>query len=367
VKAKALEALPREMRDAIFEQLYVQALPIKITWSRIGDNFVFQMPKDEALYLSEWHVGFQIAMEAADIFYKYNIFALKSESPLHGFWNGNYKVITEERTEQWFDTDHYGSGVTPRGIVRKVDLHLCPANQYHLEANRYDSANTARIRDHANFESLFDENRVSHNMFDHRAQLDYLSKVAGLHEIRIIAQYQPGYCDQLNRLISPYVRRIKANGTKVVVQYSPGWDDSTFNKGKQITHFFDEPSVNDYKILEETIGRPKLPNPSERKDPMLAWWDFAQHKTDYASYDNKTVDSHFVRVWLQEHFEFYTFYQNNKILMQELDKIKANVEWQDARTKAIELRYFNRVVELVNPELATPSAQAYRASGNPWG
>jgi hypothetical protein len=367
VKAKALGALPREMRDAIFEQLYVEAEPVDVTWSRIGDNIIFDMPKDKALYLSEWHVGPQIAMEAAEIFYRRNTFLFNQFRPHCSHGERTRKGLTEQRFDQWFDTDHFGSGVTPRGLVRKIDLQLLFATEYHLETVNYSTTSVFCIPDHAKFEAQCDENRAAYNAFDNRAQLDYLSNLDGLQELHITALYEQHYCDQLNRLISPYVRRIKANGIKVAVHYSAAWVDVTFDGNEEFTNFFDEPSANDYKIFEQVARRPKTPNPNNCDDPILSWWDWAQGQTEQVLYDNLAVNPGFVRVWLQEHFEVYTFYQKNKNLLRELDRIKVDVEGQNARMKAIGLRYFNRIVELMNPDLATPSAQAYRASGNPWG
>jgi hypothetical protein len=366
LKAKALAALPREMRDAIFEQLYIQDHPIEVKSSRIGDNVVFQMPKDKALYLSKWHVGPQVASEAAIIFYKYNTFVFNSEI---GCSYGRGRIdITAEKLEQWLDTDHFASGMTPRGMVRKIKIHLRGGNHYFLNTTTWDGT-TPKIPGHAKFESQVDENRIVHNEFDQRGQLDYLSKIEGLHEICIVVLKETGLCDQLNRLISPCIRQIRENGTNVVVQRVhcvTDWEENP-SEDKVVTHFFDEPSADDYKTFEEITGRGKTHNPNKYEDPMLAWWDWAKEKKDYDLYHSESVNPAFVRVWLQEHFEAYTFYQKNKNLLRELDRIKADVEWQEATTKDIRLKYYNRVVGLVNPELATSSATASRATLNPWG
>jgi hypothetical protein len=366
LKARAFGALPREMRDAIFEQLYIQDKPIEVVWSRIGDNTIFTMPKDEALYLSKWHVGPQIASEAATIFYKYNRFAFHSDS---GWGYGRTdKDITAKKLEQWLDTDHFASGMTPRGTIRKIDLHLRSTTQYSLHTTSWSNTTSAlKIPDHADFESQYDQHRVLHNEFDGRAQLDYLSKVEGLHEIRIITVKEMKFSDQLNRLLSPPIRRIKENGTDVIVEGCIEWNGEKLGERKIFTHLFDEPSSEDYKTFEEITGRGKISNPNDYEDPMLAWWDWAKKEKDFDVYDSETVNPAFVRVWLQEHFEVYTYYQRNKKLLLELDEIKKELVHQDATAKAIRLRYYARVVELANPELATTSTTACRATWNPWG
>jgi hypothetical protein len=361
VKAKVLSALPREMRDAIFEQLYIREEPIEVEWSRIGDNIIFKMPKDEALYLSAWHVGAQIAGEAAEIFYKHNLFAFNAldADPPHWTLSRNDREMTQEKFEQWFDTDHFGSGIKPRGLVRKIDLYFREASHY------YNVWCSSTLPSHRGFETEYDKQHQMDAKFDHRAQLEYLSTIEGLQEIRISCPIDGDNSDILCRLISPVVRQLKVNRVKVVIRRRSYSEYNAIEHGSDFSSYFDEPSAEDYVAFEKVTGRGKFHNPNEYEDVLLAWWDLVKESRGCGVYNIPDVNPGFVRVWLTEHIEVYNFHQKNRNLLGELDGLKADVEWQESRAKAVRLRYYVRVTELVNPELATSAART--AVGNPWG
>jgi hypothetical protein len=115
-KAQALLVLPREMRDAVLEQIYAQTEPIIMTWKKYGHSHYFTMPKDIALYMSSLHVGEDLAREAAEMFYKQNKFSfVYGDHHVDGMTTCNH--WNRAQMEAWFNTDHYGSGLTPKDVI----------------------------------------------------------------------------------------------------------------------------------------------------------------------------------------------------------------------------------------------------------
>lgn len=115
LQAQKLQQLQREMRIAVLEKLYVRDNAILIKSRRIGEHDVFLVPEDEPMYLSAMHVSEMIAVETAEIFYKQNIFELHPE-------NMQRERQGAKWIDEFFDTDHYESGITPRHFIRKFEF-----------------------------------------------------------------------------------------------------------------------------------------------------------------------------------------------------------------------------------------------------
>jgi hypothetical protein len=344
VKARAFAVLPREMRDAVFEKLYIHENPITVYWTRVGNSTNYNMLKDDALYLSKLHVGPEIAAEAAEVFYKYNTFAFNNaivNSWLNERWEP-HSDWTRPKFEEWFDTDHYGSGMVPRGAVRKISVHLQDSTKFGFDNRTWELPHRTMVRNHLKFESAYYRSGAgTAYQFEHRAQLEYWLNLEGLQELTLAAPVQRENTDQLLRLLSPFVRQLKAKGIKVVIITVGIWGAQV---SKDVSEFFDSPSEEDYRRFEESTGRSGVFELDDESDPVAAWWTWSKEK-EFDLYDAETVDPGFVRVWLHQHYQVYRFYQRHKTLLEELERIKAEVEWQDAQTRTIRRENYARVVD----------------------
>ena len=186
-KAQALAALPREMRDAIFEQIYVQKNPIVVSCSRHGNGLLFDMPKDTALYMSSLHVGESLAREAAEIFWKSNTFtfnigsAYRSFRPRHGsgLW-------VQSELDEWSTTDHYGSGNPPQDYIRHASLRINRLSYYYDAAltSDWQMSHVDKICNHIYFESIC-RDVVAGSLHDYRERLRSFLGFSGLKSLKV--------------------------------------------------------------------------------------------------------------------------------------------------------------------------------------
>jgi hypothetical protein len=342
-----LAILPREMRDAIFEQLYVRETAIEVHCYRLGQKTVFDMPTDEALYLSQLHVGREVASEAADIFYKRNLFQFSTASA-----RSAAKVDWSKDTfEQWWDTDHYGSDIVPRDIVRRVNLKMQgPLDDGFDSTKELTSPSLIfQISGHLLFEAQYTNfhnihaSQPNNTLWDHRDQLRYLLSLDSLHEVHLTAPVATVCADQLLRLLSPYVLQLKEKSVKVFVE-------CIFPSGdiKDVSHFFDTPSQEDQILFETVSGRPRHQILGTEIDPVAAWWALSL-KRSRSNYGLESVEPGFVRVWLHEHYDVFQFYRRHRVLVEQLERIKDDVEMQDQETRRIRRDHYARVIDMMSP------------------
>lgn len=154
LRAQTFVLLPRELRDAVFEQFRIFDKPLEVSWSRNGDGYILEMPKDEALYFSKLHVGEQIAGEVAEIFYNRNIFSFCAGLRTERGRTLRYgREWSEEKLEAWLNTDHYGAGFLPRDNVRNVSLHFNGSLQLGFNRLTWDeTVYETEVMDHLTFE-----------------------------------------------------------------------------------------------------------------------------------------------------------------------------------------------------------------------
>ncbi|KAF2428894.1 hypothetical protein EJ08DRAFT_314828 [Tothia fuscella] len=354
LQARALTVMPRELRDAIFEQLYTYEKPIEFSWSRVGETTVFPMPKDEALYLSELHVGPQIALEAAKIFYKSNVFAFRSDNDLMCTEWLNPRIAkapwTQEKFNQWTQTDHYGSGIVPSDIVRKLSIHMCSSTEYGLCAFQHTTDGAFETAAHLHYEKILNKHIADnagwgyvYNAWNHREQLQYMLTLDSLREVYIDTPTQKSNADQFFRLISPYVFQLREKGVKVFVKCKRESDAP-----KDVSHFFDTPTPEDHIQFECIAGRPRINIPEMDTDPTVLWWALSKEQFR-SSYDWETVEAGFVRVWLQEHYDVFKFYQRHQSLLEELGRIRDAVAAQNNDVRAVWRDNYARVVGMMPP------------------
>jgi hypothetical protein len=312
------------------------------------------MPKDTALYLSQLHVGPAIASEAAEIFYKQNVFQFDN-MPSPWTWRGRERSAwIDKKYDLWLDTDHYGSGFTPRPLIRRVALELPYSNVYGFNPSRFNGTQTIYVVSHAEFEEAYIRGKrfqTTPNNFDHRDQLQYFLKLDGLHELQILAHADSDQRDQLLRLINPFIRQIKAAGVKVtvsVVYEEWGVEPET----KDITSSFDEPSDEDFAKYYAVTNRPPVFKYYEHADPLDAWWSWSKEvDKDFSVTPADTVE--YRRVWLSEHYEVYKYYQKNRRLTDEFSGMKAEIQWLAGEALAIRRKYYGKLLELVTAGKST--------------
>ncbi|KAF2462960.1 uncharacterized protein BDR25DRAFT_363293 [Lindgomyces ingoldianus] len=106
-ESQKLFILPRELREEIYGYLYTLDYPFVLTYPDI-DIRRSMLRRDPFLYLHANIVDPVIAAEAAQIMYNSNVFEISSQIP--------------NQVLHFLRTDHYGSGVLPRDVIRRMHL-----------------------------------------------------------------------------------------------------------------------------------------------------------------------------------------------------------------------------------------------------
>ena len=312
-KAQALAALPREMRDAIFEQIYVQKNPIVVSCSRHGNGLLFDMPKDTALYMSSLHVGESLAREAAEIFWKSNTFtfnigsAYRSFRPRHGsgLW-------VQSELDEWSTTDHYGSGNPPQDYIRHASLRINRLSYYYDAAltSDWQMSHVDKICNHIYFESIC-RDVVAGSLHDYRERLRSFLGFSGLKSLKVEIGDLWHRFDTVARILNPIARDFRQADVKFML------DQPAMHEGAEhfeLSHIFDTPSEEDYAEYYQETQRRSVFSDDPKRDVFDSWTviDSGFHATTdlgtmvkaYMPGDRKFG---FMRVWLQEHHEMIKF------------------------------------------------------------
>jgi hypothetical protein len=357
-KAQALGGLPREMRDAIYEQLYRSKTPVLPEMLRFGPKTLFKMPTDSALYMSQRHVGPVIAEEAAEIFYTQNTF---------GFGGGR----TVQSTLQWcrdkydlfLDSDHYESGVRPRDLIRKLHVVLSSAGRSsYASALRFEynarSDDPRQITFERKFHEWVDRSESSGTQyFDDREHLGYFLDFDGLQELTIDICASDGEIDSICRLINPIIRQLKDRRVKVtVISYRTTWENGDANSKpheQDVSSFFDAPSFEDYALFKKQHPVPLFAF-DPMSDPLESWWTLTK-TADWDIIDSiyevgfslDCDDPGLVRVWLHEAYEVFKFYQKHRVVVDKLNEMWDELKSFTPQEVAVRKLYYGRMMELM--------------------
>jgi hypothetical protein len=340
-RALALAALPREMRDAIFEQIYVQDTPIEVTWSRLGNNYVFEMPKDSALYMSSLHVGTDLAHEAAEIFYKRNTFTF--DEPSFSHW-------TQAQLDSWFSRDHYGSGIMPKDFIRNLEIRMYQPGYCYNNAIVYVSGPNSfvsKLCNHLQFEDICDN--VSQDWQDYRPLLRSLLRYETLQHIRFIIPQLGDRFDTAARILNPIVRELRATGVKVTFEYKYRVEtDLDLNESR----IFDEPSDDDFAEYYQVTQRRSVFVDNPERDLFETWKiiDSGKHQSSAASEmpDAFLAESGkfgFMRVWLHEHYEMHKLHKRDRELLRTVEKMVEEFRLLPSEERDMRRRLYSKIME----------------------
>ena len=295
------------MRDAIFEQIYLHKESVKVSVSRHGDHIIFNMPKDTALYMSALHVGEDLAREAAEVFYKQNVFSFIRGSFYRAYgYDTGFSVWDQAQVDQWFSTDHYGSGICPKDCIRHLSLHFDRISHRYDGALMTDwqSAHGDRVCNHIYFEKICMD--VDANSWhDYRGRLRSFLQYTTLKSIEVTIANLTGRLDTMARILNPLVREFRDAGIKFTF-VQPALHDA--DQRVKLSHIFDDPSDEDYAEYYNITQRPTVFNDDPHRDVFDTWavieaGGHGEINVHMPISDNLGA----MRVWLYEHYDMSKF------------------------------------------------------------
>ena len=362
-EAQKLEQLPKEMRLAILEKIYIHPEPIMVMCRRRGAKHHFILPEDESMYLSSAHVGPTIASEAAEIFYKRNCFKFS-------LWMMHINEMAGlDWLNQFFDKDHYHSGVWPRELLRKVCISFqSPSIPFNPARGHIDWSDSTR---HDDFESAYDavaesERAVRHprynwDLSDERVVLQHIvNRLTNLRELLIDLEEPNSFESGMLRLINPMVRHALDKGieTQVMARVRVCGSPDIL-KEINIISYFAPPSDTDLSVFEKEGQRKSFRIEDDARDPLEVWWklqDILQGastwqigRVNYLSEQN--ISEPCYRVWLNEHFEYWELRQAHRQLINSFEGMKAEINAAKPESLSHRLRYYVRLLTLMHPTI----------------
>ncbi|KIW06604.1 uncharacterized protein PV09_02319 [Verruconis gallopava] len=312
-KAISLKAMPIELREAIFEHIYVQSEPIEVFWSRIGNKIVYKMPMDTALYMSSFHVGPDLAHEAARVFYKKNTFAfvrVRTGHPCH--YGGGFSYWNQDHIDGWFQHDHYGSGVAPKEFVRSVELRLDrPARCFEsCIIYGWTVPEYIRLCNHFDFETI--SGSITLSSQNDRVRIRCLLRYKTIRRICFTLPWPELWLDTLVRTINPCIHELKAAGVEVSL-VKPGSSHGV--PDRDLTSIFDTPTKSDCALYYQFTKRSSVFEDDKKRDLFETWKaiEAGRHAVDerggeiLEAYSIEAEKLGVIRVWLSEHCAVHEF------------------------------------------------------------
>jgi len=349
-----LEQLPKEMRLAILEKIYTHSEQIIIMSRRIAAKHHFVLPDDESMYLSSAHVGPTIALEANEIFYKLNCFKF-SLSAMAGDRGG------VDWMKQFFDTDHYHSGIRPREILRKVSISLdSPLNTFAIGSED-------RPPGHGTFESSYEvalnseRNAVWPRFPCARIALQQIvNGLPNLRELAIDTDRMDSEASMM-RLINPVVRHALDGGidTHVTARVWVPWEPENVKKEVDIISRFARPSDTDLAVFKRESQRESFRIGDDAHDPLDVWWKLQNNAKgtptlcfgDAQTPSEVNVRESCLRVWLNEHFEYWEWRQAHRQFIKPFEEMRAEIAAATPESLPHRLRYYVRLLTLMHPAI----------------
>ncbi|OCK81566.1 hypothetical protein K432DRAFT_381209 [Lepidopterella palustris CBS 459.81] len=271
-----LYALPREIRDRIYEYLYTVNRPIRLAFPDTDVNGRM-LPRDPYMYMNATIIDPGIAVEAAKICYQENLFEFMASFSSHA--------------SRFLTTDHYSSGIVPRDVIRRLHVGIGGSHRYFYEGEV-----------HEDFEKMLREQQRFHpDLYSHRSLFEPIMSISDLRVLEFtISDW--GWSERSPpalRTIAPLFRILREKGVKMMVRlkHEHGYYDwreeevgKDFRKTKcrpgdicDISNYFLQPTEKEQGLL----GRERGLYPKE----------FGGEKCGYISATH--------RVYFDEHFQVY--------------------------------------------------------------
>lgn len=338
------------MRDAIFEQIYVKKHPIEVTYIRHGNQFVYEMPKDTALYMSALHVGETLAREAAEVFYKYNTFTfIRGPSIPRNNSNSDFGAWNKSQLEEWFATDHHGSNVTPSEHVRNLEIR-CDRLGYYFDGAALSNwrTNTEKCCNHIAFEELI-KGIPTDSVHDYRERLRSLSRYPTLKHVHFEVTNRYGRFDALARMLNPIVRELRDIGKKVTLAQQHFTDHVEYS---DLSSIFDDPTDKDYAEYYQITQRDSVFKDDPNRDIFDTWEviDVGHHACQDMGENIVNAfmptDSNigFMRVWLAEHHEMCKFMARDFEIYKTVDALVMEYKQLSAEERSLRRRFYPRIL-----------------------
>lgn len=224
-ESRKLFVLPLELRQKIYGYLYTRSetAVVRLDYPDCDVRHSL-LPSDPFFYLNASIVDATIAAEAAGVLYDTNTFNI--------FVASNFYVPS-----RFLRTDHFGSGVVPKDVIRRLHLTL-PHNRF-LSNRRHVDVEDKDCRDHAG------HNKIG----SFRGVLASVLEITCLKvlTLEMMACRHPSRFDY--RDVAPIIRMLKQQGAKV--KLIPDY----------MSNAFDEPTQEEWAMARREMGRQLTKHP----------------------------------------------------------------------------------------------------------
>ncbi|KAF2190427.1 hypothetical protein K469DRAFT_697697 [Zopfia rhizophila CBS 207.26] len=214
IRSQSLQllVLPRELREKIYSYLYTKSETICLEYPDI-DVRRSMLPRDPYLYLNASISDPTIAAEAARVLYDSNTF----------------EVFNCDEVNDFLATDHYGSRVLPRDILRRIHMSV---SIWGLKPS---------VSSHIDYEEQFRK---------------YVRRYGGYGYGYAYARTNPAVDAAIElRRLSPLIKILRSNNMAVKFMLER---DSPRPHKVDISKWFEEPSIEDLEAVQRD-GKLRIP------------------------------------------------------------------------------------------------------------
>ncbi|ORY07941.1 hypothetical protein BCR34DRAFT_603740 [Clohesyomyces aquaticus] len=253
-----LLCLPRELREKVYGYLYTRSKPVYLELPDI-DVRRSMLPRDPFLYLHADIVDPQIAAEAAQVMYDTNTFDMGLTSQFANF----------------LQTDHYGSGIIPSDVIRRIKLRMNCYWQRYARCSHEEFERGVR--------GAWEKNR--------EARAGFVGLV-GMHQLCVLELYvtSSGSSGEDCRDFSAFLKLLKEKGVVVRVFERLDWGQNDSVEYGDVSSKYDTPSQADY----DEFARSELAHASPR---------------DLYEYMTRVEEPGHCRVFLEKHYQVFKRYE----------------------------------------------------------
>jgi hypothetical protein len=228
-QSASLFALPREIRERIYGHLYT--LSTEMVFDNPDPNVRYSLlPRDPYHYLSTSIVHPVIAAEAAQTLYDTNRISIQ----------GTY---SQKLVDAFLTTDHFGSGVCPGDIMRRLKIYL----------NTRALRTTSLHHSHAHFEEGLDNGYWY--WFEDRAILACVLDMPELRLLEITTSSEDLYSPCEWRVFNPIIKQLLERGVAVRVKVEeevPYWETERRpepQRTRDVSEYFRTPAQEEREIF----------------------------------------------------------------------------------------------------------------------